>query len=423
MYLSHSATKGNRCHDGSAWTPWRFSVGRVSSGEAPWLIRSRLETFRLIAGLAAITLAVVFVRGLLIGAPLVLPDIANAVFFVLIWALSRQRPDWLKALYWLGLMSILLNASGEALTSAGGMNQPYLLLLPLLVLYGALLGDIWVSIVAFMGVHAIYLYAWFSDPVHNRHDFISFTNLCILTVMTAAASFWVWRRLRQLLNQFELQAADLRKEVENRLRLHALIVHDIGNPLMVLLNAVAVDDRHLITDMAERISAIIESTAGLAEGESIKRSVVTFDEICDYLKGVFSARLAKKNQTVTVTGEPKLSVTTDLTILCNSVLSNALNNSMKFSPRDSVIEIAAEPEGKGVRIAINDRGPGLPQKVLVCGPEGKDYPSTPGSEGETGSGYGLRIAALCAERLGGLLEVRNRAEGGAAVSIVLPCAS
>ena len=76
-----------------------------------------------------------------------------------------------------------------------------------------------------------------------------------------------------------------------------------------------------------------------------------------------------------------------------------------------------------MRIAINDRGPGLPQEVLACGPEGKDYPSTPGAEGETGSGYGLRIAALCAERLGGLLEVRNRAGGGAAVSIVLPCSS
>jgi signal transduction histidine kinase len=382
-----------------------------------------LETFRLIAGLAAITLAVIVVRGLLTGASLVWPDFANALFFVLIWALSRFRPDWLKALYWLGLASILLNTAGEALAAAGGMTHPYLLLLPLLVLYGVLLGDIWVSLVAFVGVHAIYLYAWFSQPVHDNKDFLIVTNLCLLTVITAAASFWVWRRHSTLLNQINRQAADLRKEVENRLRLHALIVHDIGNPLMVLLNAVAVDDRHLITDMAERISAIIESTAGLAEGESIKRSAVTFDEICDYLKGVFSTRLAKKNQSVSVTGEPKLSVTTDLTILCNSVLSNALNNAMKFSPRDSVIEIAAEPEGKGVRIAINDRGPGLPQNVLVCGPEGKDYPSTPGSEGETGSGYGLKIAALCAERLGGLLEVRNRAEGGAAVSIVLPCAS
>jgi len=385
------------------------------------LVRSRLGTFRLIAGLAIGALLFIVVRGFLVGESAQWSDLANAVFFGFALVLSLYRPDFLRALCWLGLVSIFLNTLDEVMLSTGETCQPYLFLLPLLVLYGALLADVWISLVAFLGVHAIFLHTWLGCSVHDRHDVLVMTNLCVLTFMTAAASLGVWVRHRQLLNHLDLQAEDLRREVDTRLRLHALIVHDIGNPLTVLVNAVAVDDRSLIKDMAERICAIIESTAGLAEGTSIECADLTFAEICAYLKVVFSARLAKKNQTMIVIGDPQLSVATDLTILCNSVLSNALNNAIKFSPRGAVIEIAAEATGTDVRIAVNDQGPGLPHDVLVRGPEGWRYTSRQGSEGEKGSGYGLRIAALCAERLGGILEIRNRVGGGASVSVRLPC--
>ena len=410
----------SRHHGISTWTPWRASVGREAAGEAPWRIHSRIGNFRYIAGLATVGLMFIVARGFLVGYPAPWADLANAVFFLFLMALSFYRQSWLRTLCWLGLASLFFNTSDEVMLATGDMCQPYLFLLPLLVLYGALLGDIWISLAAIFGVHAIYVYTWLCRPLHDRQDVFVLTNLCMVTVLTAVASFGVWTRHRQLLRQLDLQAGDLRREVDTRLQLHALIVHDIRNPLTVLLNAVAVDDRQQIKDMAQRICAIIESTAGLAEGAAITRSDVTLEEICAYLKVIFSARWARKNQSLKVTGDPHLSVATDLTILCSSVLSNALNNAMKFSPRGAVIEIAAESTEGGVRIAVNDQGPGLPPEVLVRGPEGRSYPSLPGSEGETGSGYGLRIAALCAERLGGVLEVRNRVEGGAAVSIVLP---
>ena len=60
----------------------------------------------------------------------------------------------------------------------------------------------------------------------------------------------------------------------------------------------------------------------------------------------------------------------------------------------------------------------LPENII----KGDRYSSLPGTEEEKGQGYGLRIAAMYLQRLQGMLEIRNRKEGGAAVSILIPSA-
>ena len=44
------------------------------------------------------------------------------------------------------------------------------------------------------------------------------------------------------------------------------------------------------------------------------------------------------------------------------VLTNLLSNAVKFSPPDSRVEIAVSREGNNVRIAVTDRGPGIPDE-------------------------------------------------------------
>ena len=83
----------------------------------------------------------------------------------------------------------------------------------------------------------------------------------------------------------------------------------------------------------------------------------------------------------------------------------------------------AEPAGNRIRIILKDKGPGFPEELLRHGPEAARYISRAGTDGENGTGYGLRIAALCAERLDAVIEARNPSEGGAEFSILLPSAA
>jgi signal transduction histidine kinase len=208
--------------------------------------------------------------------------------------------------------------------------------------------------------------------------------------------------------------------LDARMRLQALVVHDIRNPLTALLRAVETDRPATIRQMSERIRAIVESAGELVGGSAISLSEVVVQDLWTCLNGIFAPRLAEKEQSLTMTGDPHLVVVTDLPILCNSVLCNLLNNAMKFAPRGGAIQMNVEPVGHRVRIAVYNPGPGFPEEVLARGPRGDGYRSQPGTDGETGSGYGLRIAALCAERLGGVLEVHNPPQGGAAAAVLLP---
>jgi K+-sensing histidine kinase KdpD len=112
--------------------------------------------------------------------------------------------------------------------------------------------------------------------------------------------------------------------------------------------------------------------------------------------------------------------TFSIPILCHSVLGNIVSNAIKFSMRGSVIEMAARAEGDQVRIKVRDQGSGFSREVLRDAAGGEVVRSVQSTEGEAGSGYGLRIAALCLARMDGSLEVRNRDSCGGTVSLLLP---
>ena len=256
-------------------------------------------------------------------------------------------------------------------------------------------------------------------PLSPREVYI-LTDLCLLALFTEVAALSVWLCHRRLVKELVIQTEALREELDMRSRLQAIIAHDIRNPLTVLLEAAEVDDPRIVQLMAQRIAAIVDAAGDLAAGPARKLTEVTVADIGLQLKEIFAGRLARKGQTLAVAATAELAFKTDVPILCNSVLGNMLSNAIKYSPRGSTITLTAAREEDRVRIVISDQGAGFPVHVVRGGLRQSDYRSQPGTEGEPGAGYGLPIAALCAERLGGSIEIRNGADGGAAVSVLLP---
>ena len=101
------------------------------------------------------------------------------------------------------------------------------------------------------------------------------------------------------------------------------------------------------------------------------------------------------------------------------VITNLLSNAIKFAPAGSVVEAALGWHGDGVRIAVLDRGPGIPADF-----RGRIFERFAQSEDEArrrqGSGLGLSISKKIVEEHGGRIGFEDRVGGGTVFYVDLP---
>jgi PAS domain S-box-containing protein len=110
-------------------------------------------------------------------------------------------------------------------------------------------------------------------------------------------------------------------------------------------------------------------------------------------------------------------------ILChaghvNQVFMNILTNAAQAITGEGWIEVIIEPidDGKAVRVAISDSGPGIRPEVMA---KITDPFFTTKDVGE-GTGLGLWISENIVRAHGGTLEWRNPSDGGAQFVVILP---
>ena len=102
------------------------------------------------------------------------------------------------------------------------------------------------------------------------------------------------------------------------------------------------------------------------------------------------------------------------------ILNNLLNNALRYSLEDQVIELEMVYNTRQVSLAIHDNGPGIPDEELpyIFDRFYKSDKSRIRSNG--GTGLGLSISRKLAEAHGGNLEAENHPQGGAVFMLTLP---
>jgi two-component system sensor histidine kinase KdpD len=105
--------------------------------------------------------------------------------------------------------------------------------------------------------------------------------------------------------------------------------------------------------------------------------------------------------------------------LVDQVVTNLLENVVRYTPSTAAIEIAARHEEGVVNVQVGDAGPGIPEhereKVFE-----KFYRGSRASKSDGGVGLGLTICRAIIRAHGGRIAVRERPGGGTLVEFTLP---
>jgi two-component system phosphate regulon sensor histidine kinase PhoR len=105
------------------------------------------------------------------------------------------------------------------------------------------------------------------------------------------------------------------------------------------------------------------------------------------------------------------------------VLSNLIDNAVKYCPEGAAIAVTAEPSGEKLRVTVSDDGPGIEARHHPRLFE-RFYRCDPGrSRAMGGTGLGLSIVKHLVEAMRGSVHVESTLGQGAQFSFTLPIAA
>lgn len=106
-------------------------------------------------------------------------------------------------------------------------------------------------------------------------------------------------------------------------------------------------------------------------------------------------------------------------LMIDQVLTNLLENALRYTPAISPLDIKAQMEGEQVVISVADRGPGIPAKHLEQVFD-KFYRVLHDHSATGGSGLGLTVCRGLVEAHGGCIWAEQREGGGLLMRVALP---
>ncbi|MBO9097333.1 MULTISPECIES: sensor histidine kinase [unclassified Rhizobium] len=213
-------------------------------------------------------------------------------------------------------------------------------------------------------------------------------------------------------------------------RFSDLVAHELRTPqagvkllLQMLRDTEAGRERDaIVADLVEsnnRAMHLIEQLLRLARvsHHPLKLGAVPLYHLVASIAAGFGSRITAKRLDLSLQGSEDAEVLTDESLL-QLMISNLLDNALKYTPEDGRVEVTIMPEGEAWFLSIDDTGPGIPadQRSAVFQRFYRvDSPQ------EQGSGLGLAIVADVATRLAVTIELSTPSWGyGLSVRVRLP---
>jgi len=255
--------------------------------------------------------------------------------------------------------------------------------------------------------------------------------------LSAAVAYLIERARRNIFikNQIvyeqkeELETADALKN-----KLFSILSHDLRGPLKKLIAMVdMLRKEHITTEEFKlhtaRLEGEMKSTASfmenilywsksLMQGFEGKQKQVDIKELIDRNIIAFSDAIAEKNVALSININENTTILADEEML-NISLRNILSNAIKFTPKGGSITVGQQVGDDYVELFITDTGIGIDDEKQKDLFSIKNI-STPGTEGEKGTGLGLYLIKEFTEKNGGQISVESKAGKGSTFTLRFP---
>ena len=233
----------------------------------------------------------------------------------------------------------------------------------------------------------------------------------------------------------QLVAAD-----DSRRRLLADVSHELMTPLAAIrgyVETMAMPDLKLedatrarylqiVTDETERMEHIIGDLLDLARMEGgageWKRDPVPVAALFERVKHRHDPALSRKRIMLEHEIAPEVDTVIGDANRLEQAIQNLAANAVRHTPEGGRIRLTADRVPGGVRLGVEDSGPGIPPEHLphIFDRFYKVDLSRTGTTLPSGSGLGLSIVQAIVKRHGGTIGASNTAAGGARFNMVLP---
>jgi len=217
----------------------------------------------------------------------------------------------------------------------------------------------------------------------------------------------------------------------------SIISHDLKNPFASLLSISEFivknykntneEDRieilQKINMSANQIYSLLDNLltwSSLQKGH-IKINRIQFD-ISKVIKesiNLYQVAAEKKGINIIVNIHNNMSVYADREML-SAIIRNFINNAIKFSNSDDVIEIKTKKINSYIEIIVSDSGIGIPEEDLKKLFRTDARLKTKGTSGEKGTGLGLILCKEFIEKNGGSIKVESKINTGSNFIICIP---
>jgi signal transduction histidine kinase len=251
----------------------------------------------------------------------------------------------------------------------------------------------------------------------------------VLLVSQNERGFAQQQLLLQRARELRLVHDQLMREFQLKDILVHTIVHDLASPLHSILGALSLLDERVVDDDSKRWIAIalhaatrqrqlVHEILDVFTAESAERSLEESSDLSRVVAQVMSEmepvarfRLVRLETELPrdgsrVVGEEKRLF---------RVLTNLVDNAVRYSPGGGVVAIRARRDNGSLRVAIEDDGPGVALDLLP-----HMFEKLAHGGPRSGSGLGLYYCRITVESWGGGIGYEPRSEGGARFWIRLP---
>jgi signal transduction histidine kinase len=245
------------------------------------------------------------------------------------------------------------------------------------------------------------------------------------------------REFRETLLAVEALSDRLKASEENRRRLLANLVHELGRPLGALQAAIhallqgAVQDPNLRVELlqgmdgqVERLKPLLDNLAGLHRQTigliELQREPIGLSDWLPQILATWQAAARAKNlqwQPNVPANLPAIDIDPNQMA---QVIGNLVANAIQYTPEGGRISIGVGREPQRMWITVEDTGSGIaPEEVdHIFDPF---YRGTPTQRFPQGMGLGLAIARDIARAHGGDIHVQSEVGRGSRFTIDLPC--